>query len=179
MERVLANLLEGYAHQKELVPNEQFGFRKRHSTIAQFTRLTDYITHGYNINKHTGLVKLDLEIAFDTVWMQGLLYKLIIFNYPFYLIKFLQSYLTDRSFSVNIAGTASSSKPLVTGLPQGAVLSPILFILYTADMPRLPMYNWPCLQMTLQYSLSHGDLISSVDSPMRRVDSSHTLPDGD
>jgi hypothetical protein len=84
------------------------------------------------------LVKLDLVKAFDSVWTQGLLYKIIIFNFPLYLIKFLQSYLTGRSFSVNIAGTASSSKLLVAGLPQAAVLSPILFILYTADMPRLP-----------------------------------------
>jgi hypothetical protein len=84
------------------------------------------------------MVLLDIEKAYDTVWVRGLIYKLITFKFPGYLIYFLHSYLTDRSFAVNISGSYSPTKLLPAGLPQGAVLSPILFTIYTADMPRPP-----------------------------------------
>jgi hypothetical protein len=84
------------------------------------------------------MVLLDIEKAYDTVWTHGLLYKLLTYNFPAYLITFLHSYLTDRSFTVVIDGTSSSPKTPLAGLPQGAVLSPFLFTLYISDIPRLP-----------------------------------------
>jgi hypothetical protein len=81
---------------------------------------------------------VDIEKAYDTVWTQGLLFKLLTYNFPAYLITFLHSYLTGRSFAVVVDGAHSSCKTQVAGLPQGAVLCPILFTLYIADIPRLP-----------------------------------------
>jgi hypothetical protein len=120
------------------IPNEQFGFRKHHSTTAQLARLTDFIIHGLNTNKHMDTITLDFEKAYDRVWINGLLFKLINFKFPAYLIKFLHSYLSHRSFSVALSGITSPTKYPMAGLPQGAVLSPILFTLYTADFPRIP-----------------------------------------
>jgi hypothetical protein len=111
---------------------------KKHSTTAQLARLTEYITHGFNFHKHTGLVLLDLEKAYDTVWVSGLLNKLIQYKFPGYLLHFLKSYLTDRTFAVTVAGFLSTQKTLQAGLPQGAVLSPIIFTIYTSDFPRNP-----------------------------------------
>ena len=82
LERVVARRMEGHARRGRLIPNEQFGFRKRHSTVAKIARLTEHITHGYNINKHTGMVLLDIEKAYDTVCTQGLLFKLLTYNFP-------------------------------------------------------------------------------------------------
>jgi hypothetical protein len=67
----------------------------------------------------------------------GLLYKLISFGFPAYLIQFLHSYLTNRSFYVTVAGYRSPTKQISAGLPQGAVLSPVLFNILTADIPRI------------------------------------------
>jgi hypothetical protein len=117
------------------------GFRKRHSTTAQLTRLTDYITHGFNIKKPTGLVTLDLEKAYDTVWIKDLLFKLITFKFPTYLLTFLHSYLMHRSFSVELSGSSSPTKYPMAGLPQGAVLSPVPFSLYTADFLHILIYT--------------------------------------
>jgi hypothetical protein len=136
LEKSVAKRLSRYA-ENNITRNEQFAFRKRHSTIAQLARLTDSITHGYNRNKHTGLVLLDIEKAYDTVWVKGLIYKLIYFNVPDYLVHFTQSYLTNRAFFVTVAGYRSPNKVISAGLPQGAVLSPLLFNLYTADIPRM------------------------------------------
>jgi hypothetical protein len=138
LERTVAKRIERYARQKRIIPDEQFGFRKRHSTTAQLTRLTDTITHGYNVNKHTGMVLLDIEKAYGTIWVRGLIYKLITFDFLAYLILCLLSYLTHRSFSVTVSGYCSPTKHISAGLPQEAVLSSILFTIYTADIPRLP-----------------------------------------
>ena len=138
LERVITQRLDAHTRRIHLIPKEQFGFRKRHSTVAQLARITDYITHGYNLKKHTGMVILDLEKAYDTIWTRGLLRKLINYNFPAYLIAFLQSYLTGRTFTVVVDGAFSSYRTQRAALPQGAVLSPILFTLYISDIPRIP-----------------------------------------
>jgi hypothetical protein len=117
-----------------LLPSEQFGFHKKHSTVSQLARISDHISNGYNLHKHTGMVSLDIEKAYDTVWINGLLHKLISFNLPAYLIYILKAFLTDRSFTVRITDTFSTPKNPPSGLPQGAVLSTTL--LYISDMPH-------------------------------------------
>jgi hypothetical protein len=138
LERLVAKRLSRQAIGEGIIPPEQFGFRKHHSTTAQLTRLAEFITHGFNIRKHTGLITLDLEKAYDTVWINGQLFKLISFKFPAYLIKFIHSYLSNRSFSVTLSDVSSPVKYTAAGLPQGAVLSPLLFSIYTADYPRIP-----------------------------------------
>ena len=137
-ERVVALRLAAHAKRFNLIPTEQFGFRKKHSTTAQLARISDYITHGYNLRKHTCMVLLDLEKAYDTIWTRGLLRKLIHFNFPAHLIVFLHSYLSGRTFNVIVDGVASTSRTQRAGLPQGAVLSPILFTFYISEIPRFP-----------------------------------------
>jgi hypothetical protein len=138
MERIVKTRLVRHANKERIIRNEQFGFRKKHSTTMQLARLTNNITRGYNMRKHTGLVLLDIEKAFDTVWAKGLLYKLIKYQFPTYLIQFLKSYLSDRTFSVTIDGFSSLMSNTYGRAPQEAVLSPILFTLYTSDFPKTP-----------------------------------------
>jgi len=65
-----------FVNRQHLLPHTQFGFRTKHSTVSQLARFTDYISNGYNLHKHSGMVLPDLEKAYDTVWIHGLLYKL-------------------------------------------------------------------------------------------------------
>ena len=83
------------------------------------------------------MVLLDLEKAYDTVWIHGLLYKLITFKLPAYLLLTLKAFLEGRSFTVHLDDTSSSPKTTPSGLPQG-VLSTTLFALYISDMPHPP-----------------------------------------
>ena len=57
-------------------------------------------------------------------------------NIPTYLIAWTEGFLSDRSFRVNVNGTLSGSKPITAGVPQGAVVSPLLFSIYINDIPK-------------------------------------------
>jgi hypothetical protein len=135
-ERIIATRLSTQVNLKHLLPDEQCGFRKKHSTVSQLARITDYISKGFNLHKHTGMVSLDVEKAYDTVWINGLLYKLITLQLPAYLVTILRAFLVGRSFTVRLNDTSSTPKHTPAGLPQGAVLSTTLFAIYISDMPR-------------------------------------------
>jgi len=87
------------------------------------------------------MILLDLERAYVAVWIHGLLYKLIVFKLPTYLLFSLEAFLEGRSFTVHLHETPSSPKTTPSGLPQGAVLSATLFALYISDMPYPLTHN--------------------------------------
>lgn len=119
------------------IPYHQFGFRPAHSTVHQLHRVVDYIASGFERKHYVNGVFLDISQAFDKVWHQGLLFKLKQ-KLPdtYYLI--LKSFLSDRFFSIRENNTFSPISPIKAGVPQGSVLSPLLYIFYTADMPTIP-----------------------------------------
>ena len=63
LERTIASRLTTFVNQNHLIPDTQFGFRKKHSTVSQLDRIVYHISHGYNLRKHTGMALLDLEKA--------------------------------------------------------------------------------------------------------------------
>ena len=136
-ERLLLKRIQAHISSTELLPQEQFGFRTGHSTSLQLLRVVNQIKQNFNYKKSTGFLSLDVEKAFDRVWHNGLLYKLINNNFPMYVVKLVSSFLTSRSFSVSVGQAESGSFPIEFGVPQGSVLSPTLYNIYTHDLPRL------------------------------------------
>lgn len=89
------------------------------------------------MRKYTaGTIFFDIQKAFDSIWHDALLYKLIEYNFPKYLIHIIASFLRDRKFQVIINSTKSSVKTIPYGVPQGAVLSPCLYNIYVSDAPN-------------------------------------------
>lgn len=76
-------------------------------------------------------------MAFDKVWHPGLLYKLRK-SLPYAYFRVLQSYITDRFFQVKVKDDTSNLRRIISGVPQGSVLGPVLYLLYTADLPTCP-----------------------------------------
>lgn len=137
-EKVLKEVILKHISENNIFINEQFGFRAHHSSTHQVLRICNHIKSNRDIVKSTGMVLLDIEKAFDTVWHDGLLYKLIHLRFPPYICKIVQSFLTRRRFVVQVNSGVSDLMFFNSGVPQGSVLAPILYNIYVSDFPKLP-----------------------------------------
>jgi len=115
--------------------DEQFGFRPRHSTSLQLARLVETRTRNFGEKRLTGAVFLEVAKAFVTVWIDGLLYKLTLLNFPSYIVHTISSYLKGRTFEVSFQTATPSRRGMRTGVAQGGSISLVLFSLYVNDMP--------------------------------------------
>jgi hypothetical protein len=99
--------------------DERFGFRPRHSTSLQLARLLERITRHFGEKRLTGAVFLDVAKAFDTVWIDGLLYKPTLLNFPSNIVHTISSYLRDRTFEGSFQTATSSLRGMKAGVAQG------------------------------------------------------------
>lgn len=136
-EKIILKRLLPVVESNQLLPNHQFGFRSHHSTTQQGLRVVNHINLAFERKQYCAGAFLDVAQAFDRVWQPGLLYKLKRFL-PQTLYLVLRSYLTDRFFRVRQGSDYSDFYPLEAGVPQGSVLGPILYTIYTADIPTHP-----------------------------------------
>jgi len=135
-EKLLIKRLKPVIERKNLIPNHQFGFRSKHSTIDQVHRITNSVENALEEKKVCSAVFLDVAQAFDKVWHEGLNYKLRTIL-PKQYAEILESYLGERFFRIKQGGAYSELKEIKAGVPQGSVLGPVLYLLYTSDLPVL------------------------------------------
>jgi hypothetical protein len=133
-EKILPARILREVSERGLMRDEQFGFRPGHSTSLQLARFVERITRKFGEKRLKGAVFLDVAKAFDTVWIDGLLYKLTLLNFPSYIVHTISSYLRSRTFEASFQTATSSRRDMRAGVAQGGLISPILFSLYVNDM---------------------------------------------
>ena len=130
MERVLADYLWNFINTNNLISQEQYGFRQQHSTVDQLLCTYADITALCDQGKIVDLIFFDYAKAFDRVSHQILLAKLHQLGISNIVLEWIRCFLMRRTMKVRVAGRLSKALPVESGVPQGSVLGPILFLLY-------------------------------------------------
>ena len=156
---LLSHLLKDVTIHK-ILPDTQHGFRANHSTTHQITTVTEHILDGFSRHNATGAIFLDVSKAFDRVWHAGLLFKMATAGISPPLIATIKSYLSNRTFRVKHNNIRSTDRSIAAGVPQGSTLSPMLYNIYTHDIPQ-PTSNRTILA---QYADDTAILASSIST---------------
>ena len=178
LERAVAKQLQNYLTVNNLHEPRQSAYRKHHSTETSLLCVQNDIVQAIDDRKSVILVLLDLSAAFDTIDHTVLLHRLKHdFGITGTALKWLDSYLSHRTQTVKIGDSFSAKQTLLFGVPQGSVLGPVLFPLYSSPVAKIARKYGMCVQLyadDTQLYLSFtpcewGDALERVEECVKEI----------
>ena len=168
IEKLVYSRLYSFVENKSSIPIFQCGFRRNHSCVDVLTYLEHFIQLALRSKKVLLIVFFDIEKAFDNASHLQILYNLLQIGIKGRMLKWLTDFFTNRSSNVRIGCNFSECFPMVNGVPQGSILSPLLFSILMMDLPKYDLTH------VLQYAddLSIFTVDDSIDSAVVRIQDS-------
>lgn len=137
LEKIILQRIEFFCDKENIIPINQAGFRKKRNTTEHLVKLSTQIKQQFARRKNVLATFFDLRKAYDRIWHTRLLEKLKLYRFQGRIYNYLEDFISNRSIQVRVGTTYSNVKQLDMGLPQGSILSPILFNIFIADLPTI------------------------------------------
>lgn len=172
METIINKQLLSFLESSKLLSDHQYGFRHGRSTGDLLAYVTNLWSSALDSFGESRVIALDISKAFDKVWHKGLLAKLPSYGFSPNLILWTENFLTDRSISVRVDGALSKKFPINSGVPQGSVISPTLFLLFINDL--LSSTTNPIHSFADDSTLHQSVIFNSQKSSSHSINASRT-----
>jgi len=137
MERMVHSRLSWWVESNGLLPKQQYGFRSHRSTVDCLLHMEHIISDTFKRKAFSLFLFLDLKAAFDRASHIGILLRLSQLGLTGPPLAWVRDFLTARSYRVILGNTPSAPRPVSLGVPQGSVLSPLLFSILTSNLPSI------------------------------------------
>ena len=134
-EKIIFTQITDFLENNNIIPKCQHGFIRKKSVVTSLIETFEDLSIAHENNLATDVIYIDLSKAFDSVPINRLISKLSSFGICSPLLDLIQYYLTNRTYTVRVGNAYSNNKPIPSGVPQGSVCGPILFIAYISDLP--------------------------------------------
>ena len=137
LDRIINNHFYKFCELNNIFNPNQYGFCRGQGTNIAITKINKIIAVNQKWKHHCNIVCRDISKVFDKIWHNGLKFKLIrLETFPSIMKKILTSYVSNRTAQIRINAFIGNTFPLESGVSQGGILSTMLFIFYTSDLPN-------------------------------------------
>lgn len=168
LEHIISSQLMSFLESNNILYDLQHGFRTKRSCESQLLQFYQELASNFEKRHQTDIIIMDFAKAFDKVSHRHLLYKLKFYGINDQITNWISSFLCFRTQYVTVCGSKSNQVPVTSGVPQGTVLGPILFLIYINDLPDYLKYS--TLRLFADDSILYARIQSQSDSHKLQAD---------